>query len=121
MDASKERPRCANLLYILMGLDQKWQTIKPEWMVTTYKYVHNMNTDLNRWRKEITDIETLIADMRNPPETSFDNDKSRHADVTESDKSDDQPDQPDQDQDGTVHERSVVEDIEEKEPASLPW
>jgi hypothetical protein len=90
-------------------------------MVTTHKYIHNMNTELNRYRKDITAISVLMDDLQNPPELSLDNDKSRPADVTESDKSDDQPEQVDPAPHENVRETSAFEDIEEKEPASLPW
>lgn len=55
-EASKQRPSYDSLLMILKELDQKWDVIKPEWMLTTHKYVHNMNTYLNLYKKETTAI-----------------------------------------------------------------
>jgi len=118
--ASKQRPNYNALLMILKELDQKWNDIKPEWMLTTHKYIHNMNTYLNLYRKEITAISVLMADLQNSPEISLDNDKSRPADATESDKSDDQPEQVDQAPDDEVRETSAFENIDEKKPASQP-
>lgn len=119
--AANERPRYSSLLLILKELDQKWETINSEWMVTTHKYIHNMNTELNRYRKDITAISVLMETLQNPTELSLDNDKSRPADVTESDKSYDQPEQVDPAPLENVRETSAFEDIEEKEPASQPW
>ena len=79
-------------------------------MVTTNKYVHNMNTFLNRWRKQCKEIEVFIEDIKNPPEKSFDNDKSRAVDGTESEKSDEGFDQVDQTPLGNVPETSAFAD-----------
>lgn len=61
-----------------------------------------------------------MADMQNSPEVSLDNEKSRPADATESDKSDDEPEQVDQTPHDEVRETSALEIIEEKTPASQP-
>ena len=65
-------------------------------MVTTNKYVHNMNTFYNRWKKDLTAINVFIAHMMNPADASYDNEKSIAVDGTESDKSEDKADQADQ-------------------------
>ena len=64
-------------------------------MLTTNKYVHNMNTFFNRWKKDLTAINVFIANMNNPPDASHDNEKSYAVDATESDKSEDKCDQAD--------------------------
>ena len=61
-----------------------------------------------------------MADLQNPPENSLDNDKSRPADATDSEKSDDQHEQVDQAPHDEVRETSAFENIEEKKPASQP-
>ena len=85
-------------------------------MVTTHKYVHNMNTFLNRWRKQTVDILVLMEELKNPPENSLDNDKSHAVDATESDKSNDECDQVDQTPLGNVPETSAFMD----EPVNAP-
>ena len=54
-----------------------------------------MNTTLNRFRKETVKVSVLMAELKNSPENSLDNDKSRAIDATESDKSYDKADQAD--------------------------
>ena len=61
-----------------------------------------------------------MADMQNSPEVSLDNEKSRPADATESDKSDNEPEQIDQSPHDEVRETSAFENIEEKMPTSQP-